>query len=53
MFHSKMIPFVLTGFIVLSSFCKTPAPKDFWIVPPLEKNEKLFLDPLKIDEFNS
>ncbi|WP_061222874.1 LIC_10091 family lipoprotein [Leptospira weilii] len=53
MFHSKMIPFVLMGFIILSSFCKTSPSKDPWIVPPLEENEKLFLAPLKIDEFNS
>ncbi|EMF72927.1 hypothetical protein LEP1GSC145_3965 [Leptospira interrogans serovar Djasiman str. LT1649] len=53
MFHFKTILFVLTGFIFFVSACKTPPPKDPWIVPSLKENEKLFLAPLKVDEFVS
>ncbi|EMO76389.1 hypothetical protein LEP1GSC127_2153 [Leptospira kirschneri str. 200801925] len=53
MFHFKTILFVLTGFIFFISACKTPPPKNPWIVPSLEENERLFLAPLKVDEFVS
>lgn len=53
MFHSKKIPFLLTGCIILTLSCKTLPPKDPWIVPPIEEDKKLFLAPLVVDEFDS
>ncbi|EMO29100.1 hypothetical protein LEP1GSC170_5409, partial [Leptospira interrogans serovar Bataviae str. HAI135] len=53
MFHFKAILFVLTGFIFFISTCKTPLPKNPWIVPSLKEDERLFLAPLKVDEFVS
>ncbi|TGK28084.1 hypothetical protein EHQ12_13400 [Leptospira gomenensis] len=53
MFHSKKNPVFVSGLLLFVFYCKTETPRNPWAVPPLREEERLFLAPLKTDDFDS